>query len=104
MVNKHNPDDLRAFCDRWKIAEVALFGSVIRPAEFGPDSDIDILISFQPGAERTLFDYVDMQDELRNIFQREVDLVSKEGIERSKNQLRRDEILNSARVIYVHQG
>lgn len=88
------------FCHRWKIKEFALFGSVLRD-DFRPDSDIDVLVSFSENAKWTLFDQVDMQDELKAIFEREVDLVTKRGIEHSRNAIRRKAILDSAEVIYV---
>ena len=89
---------LADFCRRWKITEFALFGSVLRD-DFGPDSDIDVLVSFAPDASWTLFDMVQMQDELHTIFGREVDLVSRRGLENSRNYLRRQTILESAQVI-----
>ncbi len=92
-------DQITKFCQRWKVRELALFGSVLGE-DFRPDSDIDILISFVPDNCWTLFDRVDMQDELTEIFGRKVDLVNKKGIERSRNYLRKDNILGSAKVIY----
>lgn len=92
--------ELAAFCRRWNISELALFGSVLRE-DFHSDSDIDVLVSFSPGARLTLFDMVRMQDELKEIFGREVDLVSKRGLENSRNYLRRKQILDSAQVIHV---
>lgn len=56
---------LADFCRRWQVSELALFGSVLT-ANFGPDSDVDILVSFAPEARRTLFDLVAMRDELRH--------------------------------------
>ncbi len=94
-------DKIAEFCQRWKITEFALFGSVLRD-DFRPDSsDIDVLVSFDPNAHTTLFDMVDMKEELEGIFARKVDLLSKRGIERSSNYLRRREILSSAVVIYA---
>jgi len=93
-------DRLRAFCDRWQVAELALFGSVLRD-DFRPDSDIDVLVTFAPDARPTLFDLAEMQAELAGIFGREVDLVTRRGIERSRNPRRRQAILTSARVIDV---
>ena len=92
-------DQITKFCQRWKVKELALFGSVLGE-DFRPDSDIDILISFIPDNCWTLFDRVDMQDELTEIFGRKVDLVNKKGIERSGNYIRKDNILGSAKVIY----
>ncbi len=91
---------LREFCCRWQITEVALFGWVLRE-DFGPDSDIDLLVRFSPDARPTLFDMVRMQDELSGILGRPVDLVSRRGIEASRNPIRRRAILESAEVIYA---
>lgn len=94
------PKRVAAFCQRWKIAEFALFGSVLRD-DFRPDSDIDVLVTFAPDAEWSLFDHVDMQDELSLLFERKVDLISRRGIELSRNYHRRQAILESAQPIYV---
>lgn len=88
------------FCRRWKIREFALFGSVLRD-DFRPESDIDVLVAFAADARWSLLDHVTMQEELKSIFGRNVDLVSKKGIERSRNPIRRKEILDSAEVIYA---
>ena len=72
-----NRKALQRFCRRWKITEFALFGSVLRD-DFRPDSDVDVLVSFRVDAHWSLADLVEMQDELRAIFGRTVDLV-KEG-------------------------
>lgn len=88
------------FCKRWNVSEFALFGSALR-GDFRPDSDVDVLVSFDPKAHVTLFDMVNMQDELKAIFGREVDLVSKQGVLSSRNYLRRKYILESAQVIHV---
>ena len=91
---------LSEFCRRWNISELALFGSALRE-DFRPDSDVDLLVSFAPQAHITLFDMAQMQNELKDIFNREVDLVSKRGLENSRNYLRRKQILDSAQVIHV---
>ena len=88
------------FCKRWKITEFSLFGSVLRE-DFNPESDIDVLVSFDNDACWSLLDHVDMQDELQIIFGRKADLVSRHGIERSRNHIRRKEILETAEVIYA---
>lgn len=88
------------FCQRWKITEFALFGSVLRD-DFRPNSDVDVLVTFDADSHWTLFDLVHMEWELEAMFGREVDLVSRRGIERSRNYLRRKAILSSAEVIYV---
>jgi uncharacterized protein len=93
-------EKIAEFCKRWNISEFAIFGSALR-GDFRRDSDVDILVSFKPQTHVTLFDMVHMQDELKEIFGREVDLVSKRGVENSRNYLRRKSILESAEVIYV---
>jgi uncharacterized protein len=94
-------EEIADFCQRWKIIELALFGSVLRD-DFQPEnSDIDVLVSFAQDTHWTLFDLVDIEEDLQTIFQRKVDLVSRRGIERSQNHLRRQAILNSAQVIYA---
>ena len=92
--------ELTGFCRRWKIVELALFGSVLRP-DFRPDSDVDMLVTFAADAQWSLFDHVRMQDELSNLLKRSVDLVSRKGIEKSRNYIRRREILDSSEVIYA---
>lgn len=91
---------LADFCRRWKISELAFFGSVLRE-DFRPGSDIDILVSFNPKAKISLFDLIRMQNELKEIFGREVDLVERRAIEKSENYIRRKSILSNTRVIYA---
>lgn len=81
------------FCRRWKVTEFALFGSVLRD-DFGPDSDVDVLVSFAPDAEHTLFDLVRMEDALREIFGRKVDLVTRRAVERA-NAWSREAVLTT---------
>ena len=92
-------EEVETFCQRWQIVELAFFGSVLRD-DFGPDSDVDILVRFRPEARHTLFDMVTMQDGLKQILGREVDLVSRRGIEMSRNYIRRKAVLESAVVVY----
>jgi len=87
------------FCQKWQVTELALFGSVLRD-DFRPDSDIDVMIQFHPDAHPTFFDLTYMEDELKILFQRDVDLVTRKGIETSRNYLRRTAILSSIQVIY----
>jgi len=93
-------DKIADFCRRWKIVEFALFGSALRD-DFGPDSDVDVMVAFAADAQWGLFDLVNMKQELEEIFGQEVDLVSRRGIEASRNYIRRKAILNSAEVIYA---
>ncbi len=91
---------LDEFCGRWEIAELALFGSALEP-DFRPDGDVDLLVTFTADARWSLLDHVRMQDELSALVGRRVDLISRKGIERSRNYIRRRAILESARVIYA---
>lgn len=93
-------DKVAAFCRKWKITEFSLFGSILRE-DFRPDSDVDVLVTFAPDSHWTLFDLVHMEDELKGIFGRNVDLVIRESVERSENPIRRKAILSTARRIYA---
>jgi len=85
------------FCRRWKVKELALFGSVLRE-DFGPASDVDVLVEFAAEADWSLFEWVDMIEELKAIFGCEVDLVSKGGL---RNPFRRRGILSTRKVVYA---
>ncbi|WP_017302986.1 nucleotidyltransferase family protein [Spirulina subsalsa] len=94
-------DCIVAACQKWKIIEFALFGSVLRD-DFQPDrSDVDVLVVFHRDAHWTLFDLVDIEDDFKKILGRDVDLVERESIEKSDNPFRKQEILNSLKVIYA---
>ncbi len=88
------------FCRRWKIVELALFGSVLRD-DFGSESDVDVLVSFSPAARWSLLDIVRMERELADMFDRKVDLVERRAVERSENYIRRRAVLSSLEPIYV---
>ena len=93
-------DRIVDFCRRWKVTEFALFGSVLTQ-DFGPDSDVDVLVSFDRDATWSLFDLATMQEELREIFGWEVDLVERRAVENSENYIRRRHILSSTETVYV---
>jgi predicted nucleotidyltransferase len=95
-------DAVAAFCGRWKITELAVFGSALRE-DFRPDSDVDVLVTFSADARWGLFDMVRMKDDLAGILGREVDLVTRRGVEQGRNPLRRQAILSSAEPIYVQR-
>jgi hypothetical protein len=92
-------DKIKEFCRRWKIRRLELFGSALRE-DFQADSDVDILVSLEPDANWSLFDHMNMEEELAGIFGRKVDLISREAIEESRNWIRRKAILESAEVVY----
>jgi predicted nucleotidyltransferase len=91
---------LTDFCQRWKVSELALFGSVLG-GDFRPESDVDVLVTFLPEAEWSLLDHVQMKEELSTLLGRKVDLVSRRAVERSENWLHRRAILESAEVVYA---
>jgi len=93
-------DQIADYCRRWNIAEFALFGSVLRE-DFRPDSDVDVMVTFDPHARPTLLTLAHMERELEALFARPVDLLERGGVEAMTNPYRRIPILNSARVIYA---
>jgi len=93
-------EKLAQFCRKWKITELCLFGSVLRD-DFGPKSDVDVLVTFAPDTHYSLFDVIHAQDELKRILGREVDLVERRAVEHSENYIRRKHILSSLMPLYV---
>lgn len=92
---------LEDYCRRWKINKLEVFGSILRD-DFGPDSDVDFLVTFDPDAHWTLFNMVHAEEELAAIIGRPVDIVERDCIERSKNWMRRRLILTNTRTLYVN--
>jgi predicted nucleotidyltransferase len=92
-------DKIAEFCKRWKIQELALFGSALRE-DFRSDSDLDIVVRFAENTDWGLFDHIQMQLELQRMFDRNVDLISRRAVEQSHNWLLREEILNTALVLF----
>lgn len=91
-------EKIEDFCQRWKVKEFYLFGSVLRD-DFNEQSDIDVMVQFFPNHGWGL-KIVTMNDELEQIFQREVDLIFKDAIEKSENWIRKKDILSTAKLIY----
>jgi len=88
------------FCRRWKIKQLAVFGSAVR-GQLRSDSDLDLLVAFDPNADWSMFDHYRMENDLVELFAREVDLISRQAVEENPNWICRKEILNSAKVIYA---
>ena len=95
-------DRIADFCRRNHIRRLALFGSVLRD-DFGPESDVDMLVEFEPGA-RVGLSFFTMQDELSDMLGRRVDMSTFEGVEESRNWLLKAEILDTAEVVYDQAG
>lgn len=91
------PEKIAAFCRKWKVTELSVFGSVLRD-DFGPESDVDVLVALRENHGWGLYEWLDMIDELQEMFGREVDLVSKAGL---KNPFRRSEIMSTRRILYA---
>ena len=87
------------FCQRWRIAKLELFGSML--VEPSSARDVDLLVTLDADAQRGLFEHEHMQNELAALLGRNVDLVSRRAIEASGNALRRESILTSAVPVYL---
>ncbi len=93
-------EELAEFCRRNHIRELAFFGSVLRD-DFRPDSDVDVLVEYDPEAHVGLFDMIGMEAELAGMLGRPVDLVDRDAVEESPNYIRRNEVLRTAEVFYA---
>ena len=91
---------IKVFCEKWKIVEFSLFGSVLTD-DFRPDSDVDVMVEFESPTLWTLKNLDEMEDELGPILGRRVDLSTKIGVEYMQNRIRRNSILRGSRVIYA---
>lgn len=89
-------DELVELCLRYSVRELALFGSVLRD-DFRDQSDIDVLVEFDPDAPVGFLEHFGLQEELSLLLGREVDLISKRGL---KPAIRRS-VLDSALVLYA---
>jgi len=94
--------DINRFCQRWQILELSLFGSVLRE-DFNPDSDVDVLVTFSDNSDWGLFDHVQMQQELQALLDRKVDLISRRALAQTQNQLLREKILKTVKVIFTQR-
>ncbi|MBI1388632.1 MAG: DNA polymerase subunit beta [bacterium] len=90
-------EKIEAFCNKWKVKEFYLFGSVLRD-DFGPDSDVDVCLQFQDAAPWSLWDMVRMKYELEDYFDRPVDILEADAIQ---NPYRRYEIQNNRKLIHA---
>ena len=91
---------LAEFCEEHGIERLAVFGSVLRE-DFGPASDIDLLVEFEPDRVPGLLGLAGLELQLSGLFGREVDLVTRSAVEQSRNYIRRRAILDSAEEVYA---
>ena len=89
-------ENLDAFCQRYQVRRLSLFGSVLRD-DFRADSDIDILVQFDPDARVSFMTLGKMQRELATLFKRPVDLIPQDGLK----PVIREEVLASAQEVYA---
>lgn len=104
MVNRVTipKDKIEDFCRRNHIRSLSLFGSVLRD-DFGPDSDVDVMVEFEQGCEPDLMEIVALENELAEALGHKVDLVERQSVERSENYIRRRHILQSVEAVYVER-
>lgn len=88
---------LSAVCRKWRVSEMALFGSVLR-GELGPESDVDVLVTFEPGAPWDLWDFATLEEEIRRLFGRKTDVVETSAL---RNPFFRHEVLRTREVVYA---
>lgn len=93
-------DAIADFCRRWRVVEFAVFGSALRE-DFRSDSDVDVMVTFEPGVQWSFQQWLEMIRELEGIFGRKVDLVERRSVEESKNYIRRKHILSHLERVYV---
>jgi hypothetical protein len=96
----HYQNELADFGQRWKVTEVALFGSALRD-DSSPDSALEVLVTFNIEARWSHFDLINMQNELEQLFSRKVELVERSALEKSHNAVRRKHILSNTEVIFL---
>jgi hypothetical protein len=94
-------DAIQAFCKKYQVTEFSLFGSVLRADFRAQDSDVDVVVVFDPDAHPSLLTIGAMEIELEELFGRDVDVLTRRGVEQMENESRRQHILESARVIYA---
>jgi predicted nucleotidyltransferase len=94
-----SPEALASFCRRWKIAKLEVFGSILRE-DFGVESDVDFLVSFEPGAGPAGFDWFQLKEELGQLVGRKVDVLERRLVEQSRNLYRRYHILREVTPIH----
>ncbi|HWA07559.1 MAG TPA: nucleotidyltransferase domain-containing protein [Ignavibacteria bacterium] len=92
-------EKIQKFCKKWKINELSLFGSYITE-RFDSQSDIDVLIDYDLSLQYGFFELIEMKNELEDIYGREIDLLTRNGIEKSRNIFRKNSILNNLQRVY----
>ncbi|HEX3527670.1 MAG TPA: nucleotidyltransferase domain-containing protein [Thermoanaerobaculia bacterium] len=102
LVNKRlkvAPGALAAFCRKWHIAKLEVFGSLLRE-DFGNDSDVDFLVSFEPGKGPADMSWFQVKEELAELVGRKVDVLDRRLVEQSRNLYRKHHILSEAKAVH----
>lgn len=89
---------LAQFARKWKIVELSLFGSVVKPEEFRSNSDVDVLVAFEPDAPWSLWHILDMKHELEELFGRHVDIAERDAVQ---NPYVRRDIFENRKIVYA---
>jgi hypothetical protein len=93
---------LAELCRRFHVRRLEIFGSATREQDFDPErSDADLLIEFEPGADPSSAQFLDLKEALEHVLERPVDLVERAAVEQSRNYLRRRHILREAEPLFV---
>ena len=87
---------IEALCERYGVARLSVFGSLLHAGEFGPESDFDFLVEFLPGTKVGLFELAGIALDLEDLLGRKVDM----GMPSSLSRYIRDEVLAEAEVFY----
>jgi len=92
-----NYADVIRLCKKYCIIEFSIFGSSIRD-DFTQDSDVDILVSFDRNSKTTLFDIIELEDEISSLLNRKADIVDKDSL---KNPIRKNKIISTREILYA---
>ena len=93
-------EQIAEFCQRWGITEFAFFGSVLRD-DFGPESDVDVLVRLTPNSGLTLLDVAQMERQLTELLGRNAHLATWNGVEQSGDEILKESILDAAETVYA---
>jgi hypothetical protein len=90
------------FCKKWNIIEFLFFGSVLTD-KYNNNSDIDVLVSFSDKTSYGFFELYEIKEELEKLLGRKVDLLTKRGVNNSRNYIRRKSIFDNSKLVYAER-
>jgi uncharacterized protein len=98
-LTERDMTEIKQLSERCGVGELALFGSALSPEKFGPESDIDLAVTFiDPKSKGRFTAYMDLKEALERLFRRSVDLVSTDAV---RNPIFRDELQKSRKILYA---